>query len=379
MSNSKSKNLTIRNGTFYARLWIGGREVRRSLSTASRTVALKRLAEVRAEIEATPATAAPQAGRTSYADAVVQWDETFLRGGSVRPRTAQSYRQRLKALHPVFGFLYLDQIDRRTIAAFVAQRRKEGVTNATIRRGLTALSSILTFACAMGQIDTNPAREWDRRVIRETREPQRPPTAEQIETVLTYANPAKAAVIRAAAATGMRLNELTRLEWRDIDMRRGTITLVRTKTGRPRIIRMVTAGGDAETVLRAVPRHVSQPWVFWHSADGQRYTQLSRGFADLVRRVVRDEAALGRAFQRFRFHDLRHAFAIGWLDSGGDIYELSRHLGHTSVKTTEMYLQWMDPDARDRYERRAPSAEQRVTRGADDPGPEPDQTHRFRG
>ncbi|HEX3991602.1 MAG TPA: site-specific integrase, partial [Acetobacteraceae bacterium] len=43
-------------------------------------------------------------------------------------------------------------------------------------------------------------------------------------------------------------------------------------------------------------------------------------------------------FRAFRVHDLRHAFAIRWLREGGDIYNLSLHLGHTSLKTTEIYL-----------------------------------------
>jgi integrase len=43
-------------------------------------------------------------------------------------------------------------------------------------------------------------------------------------------------------------------------------------------------------------------------------------------------------FKPFRVHDLRHRFAIRWLRRGGDIYHLSMHLGHQSLKTTEAYL-----------------------------------------
>ena len=46
----------------------------------------------------------------------------------------------------------------------------------------------------------------------------------------------------------------------------------------------------------------------------------------------------GKAGLKFRCHDLRHKFAIDYLTAGGDIYELSRILGHSSVKTTEIYL-----------------------------------------
>jgi len=49
-----------------------------------------------------------------------------------------------------------------------------------------------------------------------------------------------------------------------------------------------------------------------------------------------------RAGVRFRCHDLRHKFAIDYLKNGGDIYKLKQILGHSSVKTTEMYLAYDD-------------------------------------
>ncbi len=38
-------------------------------------------------------------------------------------------------------------------------------------------------------------------------------------------------------------------------------------------------------------------------------------------------------------HKLRHTFARTWLERGGDIYSLSRLMGHSSVKITEIYLE----------------------------------------
>lgn len=37
-------------------------------------------------------------------------------------------------------------------------------------------------------------------------------------------------------------------------------------------------------------------------------------------------------------HTFRHTFAVNFLTRGGDLYALSRLLGHSSVKTTEIYL-----------------------------------------
>jgi site-specific recombinase XerD len=38
-------------------------------------------------------------------------------------------------------------------------------------------------------------------------------------------------------------------------------------------------------------------------------------------------------------HTLRHTFAVNYLRAGGNLFYLSKILGHSSVKTTERYLQ----------------------------------------
>ena len=43
-------------------------------------------------------------------------------------------------------------------------------------------------------------------------------------------------------------------------------------------------------------------------------------------------------------HTLRHSFAVGYLWAGGNLFYVSRILGHTSVKTSERYLQTIGID-----------------------------------
>ena len=51
-----------------------------------------------------------------------------------------------------------------------------------------------------------------------------------------------------------------------------------------------------------------------------------------------------RQFRRFRFHDLRHWFAVDFLRDGGNIYDLQKILGHASIKTTEIYRRYLTPE-----------------------------------
>jgi site-specific recombinase XerC len=39
----------------------------------------------------------------------------------------------------------------------------------------------------------------------------------------------------------------------------------------------------------------------------------------------------------FRFHDIRHTFASHFMMNGGNIYDLQKILGHTSLEKTQRY------------------------------------------
>lgn len=62
-----------------------------------------------------------------------------------------------------------------------------------------------------------------------------------------------------------------------------------------------------------------------------------------VRNFLRDFKQLGQKLAitgvRVSPHTLRHTFAVSYLRAGGNLFYLSKILGHTSVKTTERYLQ----------------------------------------
>jgi site-specific recombinase XerD len=65
-----------------------------------------------------------------------------------------------------------------------------------------------------------------------------------------------------------------------------------------------------------------------------------------VRNFQRDFKAictqLGITDVRCSPHTLRHTFAVSYLRAGGNLFYLSKILGHTTVKTTERYLQSLD-------------------------------------
>lgn len=153
-----------------------------------------------------------------------------------------------------------------------------------------------------------------------------------------------AAILDLLEQTGMRENEAVSLTADNADHERRQIRLLRTKTSRPRTIAWVTPGGNATPLLGQAARN----GYLFPNRDGQPYRNAASNYGQVMRRVAARCEVENIPFTRFRIHDLRHAFAIRWLKAGGDIYRLSRHLGHTSVTTTEIYLSALTADELDR-------------------------------
>lgn len=126
-------------------------------------------------------------------------------------------------------------------------------------------------------------------------------------------------VLKVALHTGMRRGEILGLRWDDVDLDAGTIRVVRTKSGKMRLIplndvlleefeKLRRAGGEGEP-------------VFPHKS-------VRSAFEGACRRA---------GIKNLRFHDLRHTFATRLVERGVDLITIKELLGHSSVTITERY------------------------------------------
>lgn len=312
-----------RGEAWWGRIKIAGGDHRRSLRTRDKAEAKKRLDAWGKELNHERFHGE---ARRSYKELFLQWKLEYL-PKSVKPGTAKRYLVSARQLDPHFSTLYIDELTKKKIAAMISGRMKAGATNATIRRDLTALSTMFTCAIGWGWTEDNPAKAFDRSIIRERRSAIKPPSGESVEAFAMKASEVSknwGPLIRFLVQTGMREEEATSLEWPEVDQTNRIVQLHETKTSRPRAIKLSDA---AWGTLRGTERHGRGSYVFWHG-EGERFLNVASRLAYLKTK---------HGF-RFRIHDLRHKFAIDYLRAGGDIYALKDILGHTSVKTTEIYL-----------------------------------------
>lgn len=282
----------------------------------------------------------------------------------VSASTLARYTSSLAVLQPHLEGLYLDEIDKPLIGSIVAARRDTAyvprgkkhpitVTTATIKRDLTALSSVLGYCVDEGWRDDNPVIAWlkpgGRRKSRlqERRDPIILPEHAHIQMVIDRAPGLFGKMIAAARKTGARLDELGKSQRPHFDKARKQLTVI-GKRNKLRVLDLEDGGEDFGFELFAsLPAAIETKALFWHRpvrGSAQGYRQISSNFGRIVEAVAREAQKQEQDFRPFRFHDLRHVFAVEWLKSGRSIYILQGRLGHTSIKTTEMYLDYLTPE-----------------------------------
>lgn len=320
-----------RNGILWGRAKVKGVERRWSLHTDDPKVARERRKAGKDKL-----TAVVHHGdaRFSFAEVLEAWSPWIEK--QVGPRTAHRYATSLGVLAPFLDGKFLDEVDGRLVAEIIRVRQSvDDVSNATIKRDLTALSSVLTYAIAQDWIESNPVLP-KLRLIKERREPIVLPRMEDVQRVIDRAPGLFAVLIRAAVATGCRQDELAKATWSQLDLNAKRLTVI-GKGRKTRVIDLEPFGGV--DVFATLPRGVGDASLFWHD-NGQPYSTVASRFGFLVRQLAKRHSD----FRRFRFHDLRHLHAVDWLRSGRSIYSLQQRLGHSSIQVTEGYLKYLTGD-----------------------------------
>jgi integrase len=136
-----------------------------------------------------------------------------------------------------------------------------------------------------------------------------------------------AAMILIAFRHGLRVSELSALQWTDVEFESATMHVRRAKKGREATHPLL---GDELRALRALKREAKSPFVFV-SERGAPFT--TAGFASLIERAG-VEAKIG-----FKIHPhmLRHACGFVLANKGIDTRTLQAYLGHRSIQSTVRY------------------------------------------
>jgi len=256
--------------------------------------------------------------------------EKFLREYSRPPKKEISScgrdRVLVKNLNKFFADKFLCKITRESIEDYQNRRLDEGISNSTVNREVACLKLIFNKAIDWKLTKHNPARK-----IKMLKEP--PPivrylSKEQIPNLLKACKMSAAEhlypIVFIALNTGMRLDEILKLRWRDIDLANGYIHIEKAKGGKRRDIPL---NSELTKLLRFSIKKPNTEYVFC-DGDGKPFRNINRSWKTAKRRA---------GIKNFRFHDLRHTYASYLRMAGVDLHTIGELLGHSSADMTKRY------------------------------------------
>ena len=277
------------------------------------------------------------------------WYQNYIKPG-LRPTTQSTYESSIY-LHiiPQLGKVPLCQLTQKDLQQFYAYLKKEGRLVRTELYG-TGLSDRMVRMChakcraALDQavqenlIRTNPAAGC-KLPPRRGREMQVLSPGELRRFLLQAKADGSFELFLLDLCTGLRRGELMALQWSDLDLDAGTLTVskqVYAVNGKMQLnvpktrasVRKLVLPPAVVEVFREYQKTADSRWLF--PSPVKEDAPLTPGEA--ARRL---HGILERAgCKQVRFHDLRHTFATMALENGMDIKTLSAMLGHVSAATT---------------------------------------------
>ncbi len=293
----------------------------------------------------------------------------------------------------------LDAVTHNTIREFVGHLHDHRLQKSSIARKLASLRSFFKYCVREGRLQENPAR-----LVPTPKLPKRIPSVLSAEEMNGFLNqladmgpasstggeaPRKSsrrkadsspdgaikpkdeslllrrdrALLEILYAAGLRVSELTSLNYSDIDQKERVLRVV----GKGDKERIVPYGSKAQEALEKYwplrdrlflqasgtrGRHRDAPHteaVFLNYA-GRRLTQRSVG------RIVKKYVRLANVNWDLHPHSLRHAFATHLLADGADLRAIQELLGHQSLSTTQKYTHASIRQLMDIYDKAHPHA-----------------------
>ena len=143
-------------------------------------------------------------------------------------------------------------------------------------------------------------------------------------------------IIMLLSIYGLRSSVVAKLRLDDIDWKRELIYLNRAKNSKPQIFPLTLSVGNALLrYIKEVRQNNSKLREIFLAMHAPYHSLTGAGIYMMVSRKIKP---LGLNIKHHGPHSLRHACATHLINTGLSIKEISDHLGHQRVESTEVYL-----------------------------------------
>ncbi len=266
------------------------------------------------------------------------------------PETRRAYRNDIKDFVSSLGIsstAELRRIGHRAVLLWMRMLEERGAKPSTVRRKLSALSSLFAHLVRFSVVECNPVRDIERPRGRprqgrtasfSPREARRILDAPDDVSLLGLRD---RAILSVGFQVGARRSEIVSLCVRDFHRNRGFWSLHFIRKGR-RDLEVSVHPETAQRILRYLEAagHASDPnapLFLPVAASWRNPSPLRHMHPDTVDKILKKYAArigLGRGFSA---HSMRATFITTALENGASLEDVQRAVGHERPDTTKLY------------------------------------------
>jgi integrase len=314
------------SGTYFARLRVNGKLIRKTLKTDVLSVAKLRLADFeKFERQSADTHTNATRGKLTFGEAMEIYRQRINGAVTLKQRSKDYYAERITALRSSWPDLEKTDVRKITKADCMnwAASFGHGASPTAYNNTVKVLRDLLTIGMESGARYDNPALSIKRASLK-AKKLKLPEFDKFNDFIATMEGSGGrfsrscADLVRFLAYGGFRKSEAANVQWQDCDLAGKKIAVWgdpenRTKNGEFRSIPMIP---DMVQLL-----------------DRLRAERPDEPLETPVMRVRECQKAMDRAakivgISRITHHDLRHLFATRCIESGVDIPTVSRWLGH---------------------------------------------------
>jgi integrase len=255
----------------------------------------------------------PQASRRTFRE----WAKAYKTSRiDIGEQTLRNMDSHIKRLLPTFGDRDPETISVSDVQEWIGANAD--LSPSSLRPYIATLRLLLDHA----GVEPNPARDKRVKLPRISVAEIEPPTAEQVEAIIANVKPRWRLPLRTLEQTGMRIGELSSLQWKDVDVAGSRFRIRSGKTVAARRWVAVPAWLTVEIQATCLPDdRTPERRVF------QGLTGDSLGNA-------MERACKAAGIPHFSPHDLRHRYASLKLREGVPVTDLAAQLGHSKKSMT---------------------------------------------
>lgn len=274
------------------------------------------------------------------ADMLEAWHRHLAQGRRRSPHTVRAYVATAARLLDRIGdsdWLDLARLDANALRRQLAERRAEGIGNASAARELSALKAFVAFAREKAGISGSaPPRMRGPRIKQGLPRPVTPDDAVNLAAMVAedaaedWIGARDRAVLLLLYGAGLRIAEALSMTGSALPL--GETLTVTGKGGKQRVVPILPILREAVADYAGkCPWPITRDEPLFRGAKGGR---LSQGMVQKA--TARARTALGLPSSATP-HALRHSFATHLLGAGADLRSIQELLGHASLSSTQIY------------------------------------------